>query len=707
MSKKWLKDIISEELNNVLTKYNDPNLFINREMSWLEFNMRVLHQSTRSDVPLLERLKFLSITESNLDEFIMVRLSSVINKLRRGEIGVDIAGLTARQEYAQVLKGIKEFKAAQQDQYRSLIKKLGKRGIQISRLKDLTKKETEYVDRLFLKNIYPLLTPIAIDATKELPLIKSKQLNMVVALEDSGGRQIVAIIPIDNGLERLYRVDGDSKTPRYVLLEDIVRRHLSWLFVNKKIIYVGCMKILREADIELVGSDDVYLIDRMRETIDRREKSDPIFMDVSGDIPKDVLKILTKIFKIKKGQVYRTQNIVGLSLFASKPIRNAAYEYKHFTPQYPEVFTGEHDMFTAIDSGDIILHHPYESFVPVIKFLEHASMDKDVLAIKQTLYRVSSSESPIVESLCRAAQNGKQVSVLLEIKARFDEDRNMSLIDKLKDAGCKIIFGDARLKTHAKFIVVVKKGRKGLKTYCHMSTGNYNDKTATIYTDISYFTANNKIGEDLIGIFNILSGYSEPKDFITRLQYAPYNLRSTIYELIDREIEFAKSGKKALISLKLNSLSDAGVIKKLYEAARKGVKISILCRGICSMRPISNNITITSLVGRYLEHSRIYYFHNGGDTEIFISSADMLTRNLDRRVELLIPIYDPQSKNKLLDILKYYTRDTFNTYIMDEKGAYSRVGSKDDDTINIHDVFMDDALRTFKTKSLPKMSNRK
>lgn len=699
-----VRGIIAEEIRNILPKYNNPDLYINRELSWIEFNKRVLHQATRSEVPLLERFKFLSITETNLDEFIMVRFSSVMNKIAKGNMEPDISGLTPEQEYRKVLKGIMGFKLSQQEQYRNLNKKLNKKGIEISKFKDLNKKEVDFVEKLFTRNIYPLLTPIAFDTTKDFPLIKSRQLSIIVALEDNKNPNlnVVSIIPIDAGLDRIYMIETDKKTPKYILLEEIIYNFLHKVFINKNIIYRGCMKLIREADIEIEGNKDVYLIDRMRETIVRREFSRPIFLDISNDVPKDVLKVLVKIFEIDKQHVHKCANIVDMSFFVSKPIRNVNYEYESFTPQYPEELIGELDMFTAIDTNDILLHHPYESFVPVIKFLEYAADDKEVLAIKQTLYRVSSEESPIVEALCRAAEKGKQVSVLLEIKARFDEDRNMSLVEKLKSSGCKIIYGAEDLKTHCKFIIVVRRGKKGLKTYSHIGTGNYNDKTSSIYTDISYFTSVNKVGEDLLTIFNTLSGFSDPKDDVNRIFYAPYNLRSNLYNLIDNEIQNAKNGKKAFIALKLNSLSDHGLIKRLYEASEKGVKISIICRGICSMRAINSNISIKSIVGRFLEHSRIYYFHNNGRSDVFISSADMLTRNLDRRVELLVPIYDPVTRTKLLNIIKSYSKDTFNTYIMDNEGEYKLL--KNPYVVNIHETFMDQAIENFKLRSIPKMS---
>ena len=356
-------------------------------------------------------------------------------------------------------------------------------------------------------------------------------------------------------------------------------------------------------------------------------------------------------------------------------------------------------MFSAIDKGDILLHHPYQSFSPVIKFLEHAAYDPDVLSIRQTLYRVSSIDSPIVNNLCLAAENGKSVSVVLEIKARFDEDRNISMIERMKSSGVHLIYGDEELKTHCKFITVVRRHKNGLKIYSHMATGNYNDKSAKLYTDISIFTSNYKIGQDLMSIFNMLSGFADPMSKIDKLYFSPYSLRKKLVSMIDNEIKNAKSGKVAIITLKMNSLSDKDIIDKLYEASKNGVKITIFCRGICSMKPINKNIEIRSLVGRYLEHSRIYMFYNDKKMDTFISSADLLTRNLDKRFELLIPVKSKETKEKLLKILSMYYTDEFNTFVMSSKGVYEKIKGQ----CNIHELFMREAIENYKFKSIPKM----
>jgi polyphosphate kinase len=699
-----INQLYTDEINNLNSEFSNYKYYINRELSWIDFNKRVLHQSIRKEVPLIERLKFLGITASNLDEFIMVRFSSIINKVLSEELNPEISGLLPPDEYNQVLKGIMSFKELQNECYKKLIKKLDNNNIHICRYAELNKNEKEYAEKLFIKNIYPLITPITIDTTKEFPPIKSKQLNIIVSLEDKHNTnlQVLSIIPIDNVLDRIYKIESEDDEFKYILLEDIIFTFLNKIFINKNILYKGCMRILREADIELDHDEDVYIIDRMKQTIIQREFSMPIFMDVDGKIPKNVLKLLIKIFNLDKKHVFKSDSLLDLSAFVKKPIKNSLFEYEQFTPQYPQELIGEHSMFTAIDSGDIILHHPYESFGPVIKFLEHSAEDKDVLAIKQTLYRVSSEDSPVVNALCKAAENGKQVSVLLEIKARFDEERNISLINKLKLSGCKLIYGVEELKTHCKFIIVVKKSHKGLKIYSHIGTGNYSEENAKVYTDLSYFTSNSKIGEDLITMFNILSGFSEPTNEINKLFFSPYNLRRHIYVLIDKEIDKAKKGKKAFISIKVNSISDKGIISKLYQASQEGVLINIFCRGICSMKPINKNIIIKSIVGRFLEHSRIYYFYNDGKSELLISSADLLTRNLDKRVELMIPITENEVKNKILSILSKYFKDSFNTYKMDKHGEYKLLEKELE--FNIHEYFMAEAINNYKLRNIPKMT---
>lgn len=694
-----LKEILKELDTPISNKYTNKSLYLNRELSWLEFNKRVLIQTVRKDVPLIERCNFLSITSSNMDEFIMVRLASSLNSLMKNPTNIELSGMNPHEEYKSILDGIKRFKSLQDNCYEILLKKLNKENIHICKYKELSKDEKSYIGKIFYKSIFPVLTPINFDTTKQFPDIISKQLTIVVSLEDShtNDLQVISFIPLNENLDLIYEIPTkNDKEKKYILLEDIIYGYLNRIYFNKKILDYGMIKILRQADIELSHDKGMYITDRMRNTLLQRRYSEPIFMDVTSNISKPLQKIIMKIFELNKSQVFEYDNTFNYGGLTKINLENG--KYKSFSPQYPSELIGEHDMFTAIDNGDIVLHHPYESFDPVVKFLEHAAYDKDVIAIKQTLYRVSSIDSPIVNALCKAAENGKQVSVILEIKARFDEDRNISMIEKMKLSGIQLIYGTEDLKTHCKFIVVVRRSKKGFKVYTHLGTGNYNDKTSKIYTDLSYFTSDFKIGQDVAMIFNMLSGFSEPTTKINKLFFSPYNLRKKLENCIEDEIKNAKNGKPAIITLKVNSISDKAMIDKLYTASKHGVKVIVFCRGICSMKPINKNIMIRSIVGRFLEHSRIYYFHNNNHPNIFISSADLLTRNLDKRFEILTPVKD-EAKEKILKILSMYYKDTFNSFEMDNSGEYHKL----EGGCNIHDLFMKEAIENYKFKSIPKM----
>lgn len=677
------------------TTQSGPNAerFINRELSWLDFNRRVLHQTMRSEVPLWERLKFLSITSSNLDEFIAVRLASTMNRMLNTEAKVEISGLTATQEYRRLLPEIKEFKKMQEEAFMILEQKTRKKGFHFSTIGQLSKKELQSLRRLFMRQIFPLLTPIAIDSTKELPLLRSKQLAISVMLKEPSNEniEVLAIVPISNGLDSIYELKGEKERLHYLRVEDIVEHFLSVLFVNKIIKQSMVFRLIREADMELDSNKDVYIVERMLKTLQDREHGRPIFIDYRGTQCKPLIKELQHLFDITPHHHHRFKQLVDFSIFMrmQNPL-GKDNEYVPFEPHFPADLDSDPDMFRAISRSDMLLHHPYESFGPVINFLEQAADDPDVLVIRQTLYRVSSADSPVVNALCRAAQQGKDVAVLLEIKARFDEERNIGLVDKLQSAGVTIVYGVEKLKTHCKFILVARREGKAIRIYSHIGTGNYNDKTARVYTDVSYFTANNKMGEDLITVFNILTGYSDPNEKINKVFYSPFNIRTRLEKLIQNEIDNAKAGKFAEVVFKLNSLSDKNIIHNLYRASEAGVKVVIIVRGICSMRAINENITIMSVVGRFLEHSRIYSFSNDGEQDVYISSADLLTRNLDRRIEIMVRITEMNAKHKLINILNDTAMDQFNCYDMNQKGQFTKfeLPSKDVPLIDAHRMFM-------------------
>ena len=641
------------------------NEFIQRELSWVDFNRRVLACALRPETPLDERFKFLAITSSNLDEFISVRYASVLDE-------------ADKETQKNVLNAIHRFIDKQYEAYNILKKEARSYGVVLGKRK-LPKSTETKLEKMFDEDIFPVLTPISIGSTNDVPNLISGQSYIVVTVRD-GNEEIINIIPIISNIKKMYFVDGYE-----IMIEDIIMRYLKKLFVNKDIDSAGFFRVIKDANIVLNHDRNKFILDRMNETLMKRKFSKPIFMMISETIPKRIRNILLGLMDLPKSHVY-TGDITDLSRFMTPLIGNPDLSYPKFeSPQY-EVVGEKFSLFSELNERDILLHHPYDSYDTVVKFIQHAATDPEVLAIKMTLYRVSSENSPIVNALVKAAQKGKQVSVLVEIKARFDEYRNISLIDKLKYAGVNVIMGIEELKTHCKMCVVVRKEDDGVKIYSHLATGNYNEKTAKIYTDISYLTSKQKIGYDLLNIFNIISGVSRPDEKLHRVFYAPVNLRSKLVKLIDREIAIAKSGKKAEIFIKVNSISDEPMVEKLYEAADAGVNITIICRGVCSIVP-RKHLRIKSIVGRFLEHSRIYYFRNRKDSEYFISSADLLTRNLDKRVEIMVSLKDSNVIQKMQHIIDVLINDTYNSFYMEEDGSFYMANGDFD----AHQYFIDTA----------------
>ena len=691
------KTLLSDVLSN---HYINKSNYLNRDLNWMEFNKRVLHQVVRKEVPLAEKVNFLAISMSNLDEFIMVRFAGVVNNLLEKHKSADLTGLTTEEEYFALLESIKRFKDHQKKSYKLLESEMNKEGIKLCKFDDLNSKEKKYIRNIFHREIFPLLTPINFNTTNEFPDLVSKQLNIVTILEsDDREKRTISFIPLNSNLKKIYRVCDTERSS--ILLEDIIYAFLECIYYGRHVIEYGTVRLLREYDIELDHDEDSYITDRMKENLLYRKYSMPVFMEFTGNISDNIVKIIRKVFELNKHHVYKTKHIADYSALREIDF-NKKEKYHKFDPQYPIELVGDTNIFRAIDDDDMLLHHPYESYDPILNLLESASKDPEVIAIRQTLYRVSSKDSPIINYLCDAAKNGKDVSVLLEIKARFDEQNNISLIEQLKSSGCRLLYGNEELKTHCKFMVIVKKHNNKIKIYSHIGTGNYNEKTSKIYTDISYITANKVIGEELIKYFNVLSGLSEFPEIDGRLYFSPYRLKRKIIELIDNEIRYEKQEGQSGITLKMNSITDKDIIDKLYEASEKGVKITIFCRGICTMKPINNNIKIISIVGRYLEHSRIYYFNNNGKPRIFISSADLMVRNLCNRYELMVEITSKNCKFKLMMILGLYYNDKYNSYIMSPKGKYEKV--KGDD--NIHEMFMEKAIENYKLKNIPKFFSK-
>lgn len=688
-----------------MSKNKKSNNFINRELSWLDFNRRVLSLSTDQTIPLLERVNFLSITDTNLDEFISVRFSEVVNKVIGKLDKPDITGLSSESEYRLVNEEIVRFKHEQQKSFDCLKKDLDKNGIRFRTFKSLNAKEVKLVNRYYETEIFPVLTPISYDTTKDFPFISTRKKNLCVFLQDAvaGGVTVLSIIPLDNINRFVMFQSGDIVN--ILPIEELIYANLESMFVGKKVLNRGMFRILRDEDQRVSENADIYLVDRMKSTLLQRRYSTPLFMELTNTFTKEQIKLLQNVFEINKENLY-IGNFLDFGRLKEISKEDAKLKYKKFSPQYPSELIGQKDIFSAINNGDILLHHPFDSYGTVVKFIEHASENDKVMAIKICLYRVSSQDSPIIDALCRAAETGKQVSVLLELKARYDEYNNIKLQDKLRASGCRVIFGLEDAKVHAKMCVVVKKSKKGLKLYSHVSTGNYNEVTANIYTDFSYFTKKEKIGLDLLNIFNSLSGFSEPLKKLTTVAVAPYNIRSTLEDKINNEIQNTKKGKPAFMIFKMNSLSDKSMINKIYEASEAGVQVRIICRGVCSMKPINKNITIQSVVGRFLEHSRVYFFCDGGNKSVYISSADLLKRNLNHRVELLIPIKDTECKEKIIHVVNMYMNDRKNSFFMNKQGKFSRIetGKK----FNVHGYFIDRAEKQYTLRNIPKVSiNRK
>ena len=636
--------------------------FINRELSWIKFNERVLYCAENTDIPLNERLSFLGITNTNLDEFISVRYS----------------GLTDSDPKGKILSSIKSFMRYQMKTYGVLKSELKKVGVNITKISDLNKKDKDKLSRIFNNEIFPALTPQILGNVNELPIFQNGQ-NSIILIIKNNDIESVIIIPIDKSLKRWYKIDD-----KVCFIEDIIMNNLETLFINKEIVDKGYFRVIKDNSIILDHNQNEFLLDRMLKVIEKRDMSNPIFLEISKNTSKRLVDLLISIFSINKNNIFNDSNIIDYTKLNG--LLGSKYSYKSFEP-FEYMNKSKKSLFTELKEKDILLHHPYESFDTVIKFIQHASIDKNVIAIKQTLYRVSSEDSPIIKALCRAAERGKNVTVLIEIKARFDEHQNIALIDKMKKAGVHVILGMEYLKTHCKMCLVVRQEKERLKVYSHIGTGNYNDKTAKQYTDISYLTSKQKIGVDLLHIFNILSGISTPDEKLQKVFYAPINLKKRLIKNIDREITNIKKKKKSEIFIKVNSINDPEIINKLYEASDKGVKIYIICRGICSIVP-NKNIYIKSIVGRFLEHSRIYYFKNDNNPEYYISSADLLTRNLDKRVETLLLINDGKSIKKLKNIINIMKKDEYNSFEMQEDGKYKKVKGK----FNSHEYFIEKRL---------------
>ena len=652
---------------------------LNRELSWIEFNQRVLDEAGDESVPLLERVKFLAITSSNLDEFFMVRVGGLRELVAHRKTRRDPSGMTPGQQLTAVGKRLHEMVKDQYALYLNEIEPmLASHGVARVAREDVSGDQLSRLERVFDESIYPVVTPMALHPGDPFPLLRNLSLHVLVRLKPAPGtnRPRFALVPVEQGLERFVRLRSENAFS-YILIEDVVALFVERLFPGDTVMETAPFRLTRNADMSVQEDRALDLLSGMQDVLAARKTSDGVRLEISSAVSAGALKFLTDALKVDSSEIYRVPGPLDLKAYmkigALDGFNGLAYE------SWPPVPVPEYDpkvgIFEQLRRRDILLSHPYESFDPVVRLVEEAADDPDVLAIKQILYRTSRN-SPIVTALMRAAENGKYVTVICELKARFDEAQNIEWAQALERAGVQLIYGIKGYKTHAKMCLILRRESDGLRRYLHAGTGNYNESTARLYSDISYMTCNEDLGSDASVFFNTITGFTQPQRFHT-IDAAPIGMRDRFLELIDGEIERKRQGQKAGISIKINSLVDAKLIDALYRASQKGVKIRINVRGICCLRPgvegLSENISVISIVDRYLEHSRIFYFYHGGEELVFISSADWMPRNLDRRIELLIPIDDKACKRRIIDTLETYFRDTVKARQLMADGSYETV----------------------------------
>ncbi len=684
----------------------NPNYYYNRELSWLLFNERVLGEARDKTNPLFERLKFLSITASNLDEFFMIRVASLKDMVNAGYQGADLAGLTPEKQLEKLNKATHELVTLQYSTYnRSLLPLLEQEGIRfVLTHEELNEEQAVYVDRYFEENVYPVLTPMAVDSSRPFPLIRNKTLNIgaLLAKKGSADEPEFATVQVPAVLTRIVKVPGEEGQTTLILLEEIIERNIHKLFLNYHVVCAYPFRIMRNADLTIDEDEAADLLKEIERQLKKRQWGEVIRLEVADDIDKRLLQILRRELDISDEELYRIYGPLDLT-FLMKMYGMEGFDHlkrPRYIPQSVEELPADQDIFAQIRERDILLHHPYQTFQPIVDFIRQAAKDPDVLAIKQTLYRVSGN-SPIIAALAQAAENGKQVSVLVELKARFDEENNIVWAKMLEKAGCHVIYGLVGLKTHSKITLVVRREEEGIRRYVHLGTGNYNDATAKLYTDMGLLTCAESVGEDATAVFNMLSGYSEPVSW-NRLSLAPLWLKDRFLELIARERHNAMLKKPARIIAKVNSLCDTDIMEALYEASMAGARIDLIVRGICcikvGIKGVSENISVRSIVGNFLEHSRIFYFENAGRSEVYCSSADWMPRNLERRVEILFPIEAERLKAKMYHILEVMLEDNTKANVMQPDGSYEKIDKRGKVLINSQDTFCREAVDEAKRK---------
>lgn len=668
----------SKEIN-----LDNPSYFINRELSSVEFNRRVLHEATNLDHPLLERVKFIAIFGANMDEFFMVRVSGLKQQVMLGIAETKADGLTPREQLVAINRFVAELFEQASNYWDKLIKpELKKEGIIILNYDDLGKRPKSKLKTYFDNEIFPVLTPLAFDPGHPFPHISNLSLNLAVALYDPKTEEShFARVKVPPSLPRLIPLkplDPDELLPpstqKFVWIEEVIAANLDRLFPGFDIVDAYPFRVTRNTDMEIQEEEADDLLLTMEENLRKRHFGSVVRLEIDEKTPAHIRNILQTNLQIQTNDIYTTSGNLGLSsLWQLHGLERPDLKDSSHQPAFPPILRSGENIFSVLQRQDVVLHHPYDSFLPVMNFLETAAQDPDVLAIKQTLYRIG-KDSPMIDALIRARENGKQVAVLVELKARFDEESNIEGARELENAGVHVTYGVLGLKTHCKAALVVRRERDGIRRYIHLSTGNYNPSTARTYTDLGFFTSDDEMGADASELFNFLTGYSKQENY-RKFLVAPVTLRERLIELIDRETKLGENGR---ILIKANSLVDPEIIQALYRASQAGVTVQAVIRGLCCLRPgikgVSDNITVVSIIGRFLEHSRLYYFENGGKPSLYAGSADIMGRNLDRRVEILFPIENPRLRDQLVDtILLTQLRDTEKAYQLQSNGTYLRI----------------------------------
>lgn len=678
-------------------KFSKNAYFRNRELSWIDFNGRVLEEARDADNPLLERINFLGITQSNVDEFFMVRVASLNKLVSVGITDTDPSGMTPKEQIDAINEAEHEMVDRRYSTLnRSLLPLLEKEDIFLLKPADLTEDQQEFIRNYFEDELYPVLTPMADDSSRPFPFISNNSLNLAIMLkkQDDNGN-LFATLRIPDVFPRIVRVPGGNN--EFILLEDIVKEYTEQLFTGYKVEEAAVFRVIRDMDLDVAEKDSSDLLRAVQNQLKEREHGGVVRLEIEDSIGDVLKKRLIKTLKVDKKAVYLINGPVDLTFLKKLPRFVTGHDdlrYAPFRKHLDPALSMKQNIFDSIRNSDYLLQHPYDSFDAVTNFIHQAATDPDVLGIKMTLYRVSGN-SPIIKYLGMAAEAGKQVTVLVEVKARFDEENNVRWAKHLEEMGCHVIYGLVGLKTHSKIALVIRRDDDGIRRYLHLGTGNYNDVTANFYTDMGLLTCNRDMGIDASNLFNMLSGFAKPPYFHL-LRNSPNNIRNFINEKIDDEIEAAQNGRPAFIKMKMNSLSDPKIIEKLYEASAAGVRIQLLIRGICCLKTdipdVSENIEVHSIVGRFLEHSRIYYFYNNGNEDIYLSSADMMTRNLNRRVELLFPIIQRDTKKRAIAIYNEMWDDNVKTRVL-HKDEFERIDRRGLVLNNSQETFIVEAER--------------